>query len=614
MEIMPKHVYTVKLGELAEIPGSPYAYWAPKTLRELFQKYPPLDRDVAGQKEAPKIADVKQGLATADDSRFTRFWWEVGVDNIATSRDETYHKKWVPFVKGGKPFYQDIQLVVNWMNNGEEIKNYRSSSNNKLLSRPQNEDFYFREGLVWADIVSDHLLDLYKIPYGAIFAAGAHALFVKDSVSLWSILSFGNSTIVWPIFQLLDPIAHHKHIGYISQIPIATETLQNDRLVNLGKEAYFLLREHDTGNEPSTQFIMPWLLQVWRGFSQKWKPVTNHPLAGDFEWSGFESAKELRGEGKKWNREASIIALANECVERESKLRKRLDEIQNAIDDEVYRIYGISEEDRRLIEEEISVVAVETEEENQYEVMLVEEHIKRMLSYFGLEVMEEDEDGIVPLSDMFLGTRKEPGMATRVITKLIDEFGEDNLDRIETELTKVLKMTIEDWFAKEFFEFHTTLYRLRPVIWQISSEKFKRGKGKPAFSCFIYWHKLDEDTMPKVRQLYLKPVFEASRMEVENIKAKLSKVEGREKREVETELESALTKYEELKALDEAFEKLLKPRHEIRVTSKSEWVKEKVKEITQDGYKPERDYGVRVNIEPLKQAGVTAKTADRVKG
>ena len=120
--------------------------------------------------------------------------------------------------------------------------------------------------------------------------------------------------------------------------------------------------------------------------------------------------------------------------------------------------------------------------------------------------------------------------------------------------------------------------------------------------------------MPKVRQLYLKPVFEASKMEAENIKAKLSKVEGREKREVETELESALTKYEELKALDEAFEKLLKPQHEIRVTSKSEWVKEKVKEITQDGYKPERDYGVRVNIEPLKWAGVTAKTADRVKG
>jgi len=616
VEIKPKHVYTVKLGELAEIPGSPYAYWAPKTLRELFQKYPPLDRDVAGQKEAPKIADVKQGLATADDSRFTRFWWEVDADNIATSREETYHKKWVPFVKGGKPFYQDIQLVVNWMNNGEEIKNYRNSSN-KLLSRPQNENFYFRKGLSWSAIFSSPRIDMHVMPPGGIFTQNHFALFTNNESLSYVLLSVMNSELIAFLTYILDPLEHTRIQSTIAKLPIVLLINQNKILAILVQEAYSLLREHDTGNESSTQFIMPWLLQVWRGFSQKWKPVTNHPLARDFEWSEFESAKELRGEGKKWkNKEASIIAVANECVEREFKLRKRLDEIQNAIDDEVYRIYGISEEDRRLIEEEISAAAVETEEENQYEVMPAEEHIKRMLSYFGLEVMKEDEDGIVPLSDMFLGTRKEPGMATRVIIKLIDEFGENNLDRIESELTKVLKMSIEDWFAKEFFEFHTTLYRLRPVIWLISSEKFKRGKGrtKPAFSCFIYWHKLDEDTMPKVRQLYLKPVFEASRMEVENIKAKLSKVEGREKREVETELESALTKYEELKALDEAFEKLLKPQHEIRVTSKSEWVKEKVKEITQDGYKPERDYGVRVNIEPLKWAGVMAKTADRVKG
>jgi len=619
----PKHVYTVKLGELAEIPGSPYAYWAPKSLRELFQKYPPLDRDVAGQKEAPKIADVKQGLATADDSRFTRFWWEVDVGNIATSSEETYRKKWVPFAKGGKPFYQDIQLVVNWLNNGEEIKNWinpktgKPYSNVWMLKRTEKE-FFFHKGLAWtksAWILEDPHIDVGFLPSGSIFTAKRMTVFIPESDHLWALLSTIRSMVAAMSVHLVNPTGRNREASHIAQIPITNSVFTSSALTQLPNEAHCLLCEWATGDETATVFIMPWLLQVWRGFSHDWKPVTNHPLARDFEWSEFESAKELRGEGKKWkNKEASVIALANECVERESKLRKRLDEIQNAIDDEVYRIYGISEEDRRLIEEELSAVAVETEEENQYEVMPAEEHIKRMLSYFALEVMKEDEDGIVPLSDMFLGTRKEPGMATRVIAKLIGEFGEDNLDRIETEVTKVLKMSIEDWFAKEFFEFHTTLYRLRPVIWQISSEKFKRGKGKPAFSCFIYWHKLDEDTMPKVRQLYLKPVFEASRIEVENIKAKLSKVEGREKREVETELESALTKYEELKALDEAFEKLLKPQHGIAVTSKSEWVKVKVKEITQDGYKPERDYGIRVNIEPLKWAGVMAKTADRVKG
>ena len=58
-------VFTATLGELAEVPGSPYAYWAPPSLRKLFQKYPPLDRDVARLPDKEKIADVKQGLATS---------------------------------------------------------------------------------------------------------------------------------------------------------------------------------------------------------------------------------------------------------------------------------------------------------------------------------------------------------------------------------------------------------------------------------------------------------------------------------------------------------------------------------------------------------------------
>lgn len=616
-KMKPKHVYTVKLGELAEIPGSPYAYWSSKSLRELFQNYPPLDRDVAGQKDKPKIADVKVGLQTSDEIRFTRFWWEVCVENIATNKDETYSKKWVPFAKGGGAFYQDIQVVVNWFNNGEEVRMYQNAY-------IRNEEYYFIGGLAWLDKLSwvdsgvFQKLKVYSFPNGCVFAQGYHAVFAENS-NKWVLLSWLRSDIVGILYFLLDPNIQHIKVGNMALLPFNPKIIENDKLSNIAKEAYFLFREWDTGNESSTQFIMPWLLQAWRSFSHDWKPVTKHPLAKDFKWSEFESAKEIRGEGKNSDKEASIIALANECVEREFKLRKRLDKIQNAIDDEVYRIYGISEEDRRLIEEEISTVEPEEEkiesenEEAQYEVMPAEEHTKRLLSYFALEVMKEDEDGIVPVRDMFLGTRKEPGMATRVITKLVDEFGENNLDRIETELTKVLKMSIEDWFAKEFFGYHTTLYRLRPVIWQLSSEKFKQGKGKPAFSCFIHWHKFNEDTFPKVRQLYLKPVFESARMEVENIKVKLSKVEGKEKREVETEFEYALTKYEELKALDEAFEDILKP-HELKVTSKSNWVKEKVKEITENGYKPERDYGVRVNIEPLKQAEVMAKTADRVKG
>jgi hypothetical protein len=55
-------------------------------------------------------------------------------------------KTWVPFAKGGNysPFYSDLPLLVNWSNDGEEIKNCVDPETEKIASRPQNTDFYFR--------------------------------------------------------------------------------------------------------------------------------------------------------------------------------------------------------------------------------------------------------------------------------------------------------------------------------------------------------------------------------------------------------------------------------------------------------------------------------------
>lgn len=49
----------------------------------------------------------------------------------------------------------------------------------------------------------------------------------------------------------------------------------------------------------------------------------------------------------------SLYALAEACVIWETELRRRIDEIQRQIDDEVYRLYEISDEDRAIIEAEM---------------------------------------------------------------------------------------------------------------------------------------------------------------------------------------------------------------------------------------------------------------------
>jgi len=60
---------------------------------------------------------VKQGLATADDFRFVRAWWEISPPTVGRGCEETVQgKRWAPFAKGGEysPYYADVHLVVNW--------------------------------------------------------------------------------------------------------------------------------------------------------------------------------------------------------------------------------------------------------------------------------------------------------------------------------------------------------------------------------------------------------------------------------------------------------------------------------------------------------------------
>lgn len=635
--------FVVTLGELAEVPGTPYAYWAPKSLRDLFQKYPPLDRDVARQPDKPKIADVKQGLATADDLRFTRYWWEVPVEQIGTSREETYQgKKWVPFAKGGKPFFHDIQLVVNWEKNGEEIKAYIVERYPYLQGKwewvVKNESFYFREGLVgeagheFSAAVREGRLGVAFFPAGAIFSTKASGFFLSDG-SLLAFLGFLRSRLPQMLVNLLREHGSGQH-GEVAKLPINYAILESEKLTIVSFEAHDRLREWATGHEKSTHFFKPWILQVWNmvkglGDGKVILPTTTHPLARDFMWRYGIPEAALEHYRRAIKEGFSLFALAQACVVWESELRRRIDEIQRQIDDEVYKLYGISEEDRAYIEAELSgPLEAEGEEEEENErreggeeeavaegIMPAEEHIKRLVHFLVHEVIKADPDGIVPLYDTYRADgRLERGLVCRVIEKLKEVFGEEALITIDKEMRGALGEPLDSWLESEFFRYHVTLFRLRPVIWQIVSNL----RGKPAFSCFVYWHKLDSDTLHKIQEVYLRPALENARVEAERQARQFSEQQSANMplkvlREAEKVWQRAQERYRELQELKERIQRLFQP-HTLRVESRSEWVKEKVNEIVGKGYLPNRDYGVRVNIEPLKQAGILPGSTNRVKG
>ena len=141
--------YALK-SNFSKIPGSPIAYWVSEKMLSTYQRKVPLLGD---------IAQPCAGLATGNNDFFERNWYEVDFLNIGFEihdAQETIERpeSWYPCNSGGefRKWSTDDVIIVYWKNNGEKIKSYRNSAG-KLGSRPQNTQFYFKEGFVCAKLL-----------------------------------------------------------------------------------------------------------------------------------------------------------------------------------------------------------------------------------------------------------------------------------------------------------------------------------------------------------------------------------------------------------------------------------------------------------------------------
>jgi len=116
------------------IPESPFVY----SLKPNFFKL------LESAERMKDIADLKQGLATGDNPRFVRFWWEVLPENMGSvSNGKPVSGRWFGYEKAGgyRKWWGYHYYVVDW---SEIARNHYSD-----YGRLQNEDFYFRRGLTY---------------------------------------------------------------------------------------------------------------------------------------------------------------------------------------------------------------------------------------------------------------------------------------------------------------------------------------------------------------------------------------------------------------------------------------------------------------------------------
>ncbi|MEN4099170.1 MAG: hypothetical protein ROW52_04550, partial [Anaerolineaceae bacterium] len=208
---LPINLYSLSQSEFNVIPGSPWVYWVNPIIRHVFRSFPAL-----GQIGKPTV-----GLQTGDNFRFIRYWWEVGTSKVGFSMADRKNaklsnKKWFPYMKGGGygKWYGNQFYVVNWYQDGYEIQNFYGS-NGRLASRPQNTNFYFKNGVTYSYLTSSAFSARYS-PSGFIFDVAGSSLFPENPVHILGVL---NSSYATYILKLLNPTVNFQ-VGDLARIPI----------------------------------------------------------------------------------------------------------------------------------------------------------------------------------------------------------------------------------------------------------------------------------------------------------------------------------------------------------------------------------------------------------
>ncbi|WP_067624662.1 BREX-1 system adenine-specific DNA-methyltransferase PglX [Alicyclobacillus acidiphilus] len=476
--------YVINKERFSKIPGNPIAYWVTDNVIRIYET----------QKLLGEVCEPKQGLITGDNDRFLRLWYEV--DLLKTSFCADMSKKWYPINKGGefRRWYGNNQFVVNWENDGYEIKNFKDERG-KLRSRPQNLDFNFRSSVSWSLVASGAFCARYY-PDNSLFNVAGISCFPSDDVFKY-ILGLLNTKVAQSFTQIINPTIN-MNAGDVASVPIIISNMHKPLIDELVTKNIEISKSDWDNFETSWDFKKhPFLAHkcgtIKESFN-RWK---------DFSDKQFEQLKSNEVELNQIF--INIYGLQNELtseIEDEHVTIRRADlerDVKSFISYAVGCMFG-----RYSLDEEGLVFAGGDFDPERYKTFAV------------------DRDNILPI---FSGACFEDDIVSRFVEFVKVTFGEEtlaeNLEFIAETLGKkddeTPREAIRKYFLNDFFKDHVQTYKKKPIYWLFTS-----GKQK-AFNCLIYMHRYDKTTLSRIRTDYVHEL--QIRLDAEK-KSLLSIIEG----------------------------------------------------------------------------------------
>jgi len=510
--------------DFSAIPGSPIAYWVTDRMRQIFKEGTPLG----------EIAEPRQGMATADNNRFLRSWWEVGNNRIGfnvASRDDASKSglKWFPYNKGGdfRRWYGNNQFLVNWEGDGREIRGFKGPDGN-LRSAVRNDSYYFKPGITWT-FISSSKFGVRLSDAGFLFDVAGSTVFPEPS-DIEFILGLLCSSIAFDALKAVNPTLNFQ-VGNVGQIPV---------LRNISPEV-----------RNQVNSIVREAVEISRA-----------------DWDQVESSWNFCLDLNKLNFK-TVAHYIEEQLTANSVRQQRLLELETLNNKLFLQAYGLQDEvSPDVAIEDISLRSLDKRELIE---LLASYSIGCMMGRYSLDTpgliyanagnigfdpsrynkFPADSDGVVPILDY-------PWFADDITTRfqefLIACWSKDTLeenmkfvaDSLDPKQGETPEETIRRYFCDDFFKNHLKMYKKRPIYWLFSS-----GKEK-AFQALVYLHRYNEQTLSKMRTDYVLPLQGKMSNEEKRLDAQIDTASTpAERNRFKKELEKLKKKQVELRKFDE---------------------------------------------------------------
>lgn len=532
--------YNCREERFLAVPQLLIAYWVGNAVIECF-----------GNEKLSKVFTSREGMATADNERFLRLWFEVEDNRITyacNSSKEAVEKniKWVPYNKGGtsRKWYGNNDYVVDWHNDGYEIKNNKDPKTGRIRSHNYNGEYGFKEGLTWSAISSGDLCVRY-CNKGFLFDSKGAKGFAKEQKDLFWILGLLNSKIAMQFLQFISATLDFK-VGDVISIPYISDPKRDADVAKLSEETMLLSKDD------------------WDSFETSWD-FKQHPLISIFSKSyGVDENKVAEGR--------LYIKIAYEiwkevCERRFNQVKQNEEELNRILID----IYGL--QDELTPEVESKDITVRKADMGRDIRSLISYAIGCMFGRYSLDIeglayaggewnsrgystFIPDMDNIIPITDEEYFEDDVVGLFCSWLKKV---YGADTLEENLDFIAKALgnkgdtsREVLRNYFLNDFFKDHCNTYSVtgsgkRPIYWLFDSGK------QNGFKALIYLHRYDQDTVGRVRTDYLHKTQKAIEQAMQSAQYTLDNSKsGTEKSKATKRLSKYTKQLAEIQLYDEA--------------------------------------------------------------